>query len=184
MRPVSHQTARLSAGRHTGPEDGVCVLELASMLAGEPFTDRPRSVSPCVASLLRGLNDGLDDERRQALKRFAATSVGTVAPRGVERRRRRVVGRSIGTAAAHGGPLAWASRLVTGAYPYPVARETARRIAAGDDALYVRVLGLLDELILMRSPPDDRPFNLKALLGVRARRVRTDRDRFTAPGRR
>jgi hypothetical protein len=33
-------------GQHANPERGVCVMELASMLAGEPFTDHPRSVCP------------------------------------------------------------------------------------------------------------------------------------------
>jgi hypothetical protein len=32
----SYQTVRLSAGLHTGPDNGVCVMELASMLAHEP----------------------------------------------------------------------------------------------------------------------------------------------------
>jgi hypothetical protein len=40
MSPVSHQTIKLSKGKHRAPEDGACVMELASMLAGESFTDR------------------------------------------------------------------------------------------------------------------------------------------------
>lgn len=43
MSPVSYQTIKLSKGKHTDPEDGACVMELASMLAGEPFTDHPAS---------------------------------------------------------------------------------------------------------------------------------------------
>jgi hypothetical protein len=47
MTPLAgHQTARLSKGRDTSPEHGTCVMELASMLAGEPFSDAPRSVCP------------------------------------------------------------------------------------------------------------------------------------------
>jgi hypothetical protein len=155
MRPVSHQTVRLSPGRHSSPDDGVCVMELASMLAGEPFGDRPRAVSPSIASLLQGLNDGLDDERRQALKPFAATTVGTAADRAVERRRRREIGRSLGAMGGR-GPLGWASRVVTGAHPYPAARDAAGRIAAGDEVLHARLLRLLDGLIRMR-PEQARP---------------------------
>src|SRR5689334_2748249 len=88
MTPFSHQSVRLTAGRHTGPDHGACVMELASMLAGERFSDRPDSVSPALAAVLRGYNDGLDDERRQSLKRLAAASVGTRADRRTERRRR------------------------------------------------------------------------------------------------
>ena len=33
----SHQTVRLARGKHSSPRDGVCVMELASMLAGEQF---------------------------------------------------------------------------------------------------------------------------------------------------
>jgi hypothetical protein len=52
-------------------------MELASMLAGESFTDHPRSVSPVIATFLRSYNDIVDDERRQDLYRYAADVVGT-----------------------------------------------------------------------------------------------------------
>jgi hypothetical protein len=38
MRQVTYQTVSLGASRHESPEEGACVMELASMLAGEPFT--------------------------------------------------------------------------------------------------------------------------------------------------
>lgn len=87
MPPVSHQTIKLSRGRHSSPEHGACVMELASMLAGESFTDHPRSVSRPIASFLRGYNDFLDDRRRGDLYRFAARAVGTVASAEVEEAR-------------------------------------------------------------------------------------------------
>src|SRR5687768_4813859 len=102
MSTFSHQTATLSAGRHRHPDGGVCVMELASMLAGDRFTDQPRAVSPSIAALLRGYNDGLDDARRQTLKGFAAETVGTVAGRAVERSRRRQIGVGLGEAAGGG----------------------------------------------------------------------------------
>src|SRR5689334_7125558 len=73
----SHQTVDLSRGRHRDPDDGVCVMELASMLAGQRFTDRPATVSPLLCLVLQGYNDGLEHERRQTLKRFAATCLET-----------------------------------------------------------------------------------------------------------
>jgi len=79
LSPVSHQTIALGAGRHRGPESGACVMELASMLAHEPFSDHPESVCPVIAGFLRSYNDHVDPERRQDLYRYAARAVGTRA---------------------------------------------------------------------------------------------------------
>jgi hypothetical protein len=84
MQQVSHQTVKLSKGKHSSPKHGACVMELASMLAGEPFSDHPQSVSTPIASFLRAYNDMVDDERRQDLYEYAARTVGTVAPEWVE----------------------------------------------------------------------------------------------------
>jgi len=84
---ASHQTVRLARGRHDSPSHGVCVMELASMLAGERFTDSPRSVCPVVAAFMRTYNDAVDDTRRQDLYGFAAQSVGTAGDGRAARRR-------------------------------------------------------------------------------------------------
>jgi hypothetical protein len=73
----SFQTARLGTGSHERPGAVVCVMELASMIAGERFSDRPVSVCPVIGSILRAYNDGLDDQRRADLYRYAAEAVGT-----------------------------------------------------------------------------------------------------------
>jgi hypothetical protein len=52
-------------------------MELASMLAGERFGDRPASVCPVIGAILRAYNDNVDDRRRQDLYRFAADAVDT-----------------------------------------------------------------------------------------------------------
>jgi hypothetical protein len=87
MSRVSHQTIKLSPGKHYSPDDGACVMELASMLAGEPFNDHPASVCPVLGSLLRSYNDSVDDDVRQDLYAYAAKVVGTRADAEVERRR-------------------------------------------------------------------------------------------------
>src|SRR5947209_1839234 len=74
---ISHQNVRLGPGRHPRPGQEVCVLELASMLAGDRFGDRPVSVCPVIGAILRAYNDNIDDRRRQDLYRFAADVVGT-----------------------------------------------------------------------------------------------------------
>jgi hypothetical protein len=87
MSPVSHQTIKLSKGKHTSPEEGACVMEVASMLAGEPFTDHPASVCPVIASFLRAYNDSVDDGHRQDLYAYAARVVGSRASSRVQRAR-------------------------------------------------------------------------------------------------
>jgi len=77
MSPVTYQTIKLSKGKHSNPGDGACVMELASMLAGEPFTDHPASVCPVIGSFLRSYNDAIDDSRRQALYEYASKVVGS-----------------------------------------------------------------------------------------------------------
>jgi hypothetical protein len=62
-------------------------MELASMLAEEPFSDRPRNASPVVGAFLRTYNDGLDDERRQDLYPLASLIVGSAGRRLVEKER-------------------------------------------------------------------------------------------------
>jgi hypothetical protein len=90
MTQASHQTVRLSQGKHRDPDHGACVMELSSMLAGEPFTDRPRCVDPVIAGFLRTYNDGIDDRRRQDLLPFASEVVGTRATAGVQAERARM----------------------------------------------------------------------------------------------
>jgi hypothetical protein len=71
------ETLELARGSHEGPEDGACVMELASYLAGEEWSDEPECVSPVIGSFLRMWNDDLDDAARQALEPYAARVLGT-----------------------------------------------------------------------------------------------------------
>jgi hypothetical protein len=84
---VSHQTVRLRRGKHASPEKGVCVMELASMLAGEPFSDHPASACPVIGSFLRAYNDSVSDDRRQELYAYAARVVDSRCGTAVQRRR-------------------------------------------------------------------------------------------------
>jgi len=63
------------------------VMELASMLAGEPFTDHPASVCPVIASFLRSYNDSIDERRRQSLYEYASRVVGSRAGHRVQEAR-------------------------------------------------------------------------------------------------
>ncbi len=137
--PASHQNIRLDRGKHAAPEEGACVMELASMLAGERFSDSPRAVCPVLATVLRGYNDGIDDVRRQHLYRYAAAAVGT-RDRRARRRHAEVFMRFFAGRALRLPRLFTYSRLrVLGI----AARDYAR---SADDEAHRRFCELLDEL--------------------------------------
>jgi hypothetical protein len=62
-------------------------MEVASMLAGEVFTDEPRCVCPVIAEFLRTYNDHVNDDLRQDLFEYAALVVDTRADVRAERER-------------------------------------------------------------------------------------------------
>jgi hypothetical protein len=69
----------LGGGRHRDPRDGRCLLELVSVLAGEPWTDHPRCVHPVLAGIARRVNDACSDDGRDALIPLALPLIGTAA---------------------------------------------------------------------------------------------------------
>jgi hypothetical protein len=85
---LHHQTVRLTRGNHVSAQEGACVMELASMLADEPFGDQPRSACPVIGMVLRSYNDGLDDRRRQDLYAYASAVIGTRDPSATRKRLR------------------------------------------------------------------------------------------------
>src|SRR4051794_10522234 len=62
-------------------------MEVASMLAAEPFSDAPRCVCPVIAEFLRTYNDQVDNARRQDLYEYASLVVDTRDNARGERRR-------------------------------------------------------------------------------------------------
>src|SRR3954469_496352 len=141
---VSHQVARLARGRHASPGAGVCAMELASMLAHEPFSDRPPSVSPTIGAFLRTYNDGLDDERRQDLYSVAAAIVGTKSSRAVERER---VARCLAFAHRHRAARPGPRASLALATPEPAGAWAAKTaLAAG---AHEQALALVDELVAL-----------------------------------
>jgi hypothetical protein len=125
-------------------------MELASMLAHEPFSDRPGNTSRVIGAFLRTYNDGLDDRRRQDLYPLASLIVGTAGSRALEKDRasrclefaqilgaRPPAGRAaIGIATPEAsGSLAALAALRTGPSRQVHARtlEFARELVAGRD---------------------------------------------------
>jgi hypothetical protein len=68
---------RLSAGSHESPREGICAMELSSLLADEKFSDRPKCVCRVVAAFMRSLNDRASHADRQRLIPYASRVLGT-----------------------------------------------------------------------------------------------------------
>jgi hypothetical protein len=155
---VSHQTIKLGVGSHRSPKDGACVMELASMLADEPFSDHPESVCPVIAGFLRSYNDHVGPGPRQDLYRYAARVVGTRAEAATERERARLCLRW--------ARLTWDTpplrvrilhRLFRCQGPDVDGVYAARAALATHpaDVAHRRALALLDELIALGGARDD-----------------------------
>ena len=96
FRPATQQgelaieSLHLAPGSHSSPREGVCVVELASLMAGEKFSDHPRCVCDVIAAFLRSLNDRVGHSDRQRLRPYAGRAVGSSAARRITRQRRDV----------------------------------------------------------------------------------------------
>jgi hypothetical protein len=72
---------RLDKGSHRASSGRACAMEAASWLAGEPWSDHPRSVHPVIAGVARRANDEVDDAERQRLWPLILASLDTARPR-------------------------------------------------------------------------------------------------------
>jgi hypothetical protein len=172
MPPVSHQTIKLSRGRHSSAEHGACVMELASMLAGEGFSDHPRSVSRPIASFLRGYNDLVDDRRREDLYGYASKAVGSADSAAIEEARAARL-------------LAWADELwerraarsllqrmrmrrvlkERSSDAEPAGTYAVHAIAKVTDESHAAALALVDELIAMGDASGSGPQGVELATG-------------------
>jgi len=155
MGPVTQQTIRLSRGKHSSPEEGACVMELASMLAGEPFSDHPVSVCPVISSFLRAYNDSIDGERRQDLYAHAANVVGSRGSEELQEARAERLDAWI----SDRKPRRW-TRFLFPALLAALANMLANdvlgiravhAIRTHDDQTHAEVLALIDELLALRT---------------------------------
>ena len=72
----------LSRGKHRSPRKGACFMELASYLAGEPWSDHPRCTHPLVAVVARLVNDHMSDGQRQRLAPLIPEVIGLTSDDG------------------------------------------------------------------------------------------------------
>lgn len=156
MSPTSFQTVRLARGRHQSPDQGACVMELASMLAVEPFSDHPHSVCPVIAAFLRAYNDGLPDDRRQDLFEYAAKVVGTGSGRRVRRARARRCLLWFASEVPGANAPSRLSLLAAGWTLGSVGRAAARA-SRSSLSTHRSVLHMLDELVELGGPAPGVP---------------------------
>ena len=66
----------LSRGKHRRPEQGACFMEMASVLAGETWSDAPPCTHPLLARLARRVNDLTSDAGRRRLAPMIPSVIG------------------------------------------------------------------------------------------------------------
>jgi hypothetical protein len=155
MSVPNHQTIKLSKGKHTSPEEGACVMELASMLAGEQFSDHPACACPVIGSFLRAYNDSIDDDHRQDLYAYASKIVDTRSSAQLQRARadrlfewafemrlRRLPRKLLPSAVR---PVGLRRQPPMDA----IGTHTVHAISRHTDATHAKVLALLDELLVI-----------------------------------
>jgi hypothetical protein len=66
----------LSRGKHRSPRKGACFMELASVLAGERWSDHPACTHPLLAAVARHVNDYTSDAGRSRLADLIPSVIG------------------------------------------------------------------------------------------------------------
>jgi hypothetical protein len=136
-------------------------MELASMLAGEAFTDHPRSVCPVIGAFLRTYNDSIDDERRQALYAYAAKVVGSRGPEELERERLHHVANVWADLQLQCHPWTrWLPERLRAAFRprlRAIPRHLADMLAAHESEMQMGAMRLVDELLALGAADSSPP---------------------------
>lgn len=75
----------LASGGHSPTDGEYCAMEAVAYIAGEPWSDSPACACPVIAAFMRGWNDGLPDDERDALLRpLIPRLVGTRSTAAIE----------------------------------------------------------------------------------------------------
>ena len=83
------KTIKLQNGAHDSFEDGMCAMEAAAYIAGEPHTDHPACACPVITAFMISWNDSISDteERTRLLSPLIPLTVGTRSTKEIENRR-------------------------------------------------------------------------------------------------
>lgn len=77
----------LDDGAHSGPGDGICLLEAVAYITGEPWSDRPACACPVIARYAMNLNDRMPEDQRQRLLPYIVRIAGSRATPEIEQQR-------------------------------------------------------------------------------------------------
>lgn len=77
MSTIPNYMPVLSRGAHSGPSEGACIMEYASFLAGEEWSDTPSCTHTVLALVAQRINDDLSDADRHMLFPLLARLMGT-----------------------------------------------------------------------------------------------------------
>jgi hypothetical protein len=163
---------QLRAGAHLAPEDGACLMEYVSVLAGTAFNDHPSCTDPTLATVARLVNDASTDAGRPQLAAFAPLLAETGSSPDA-RRTAAVVRATVLAAAAAAGDDAGLRRPLRGAerrYDRVSGTGTRAALARRLDALHRYGSGRrrleLSVLALRDLPESRRDPALRAALGA------------------
>lgn len=67
----------LSRGNHYNPQQGACVMEMVSYVAGEDWSDTPECTNTELAFLAQKVNDFVSDDNRNAIALMVPRFIGT-----------------------------------------------------------------------------------------------------------
>lgn len=154
MSSHPEQLPHLRTGWHLGPDDGTCLMEHVSQVAGLKFTDTPRCTDPLLAALAQLVNDAVSDRARPQLLSFARQLASR--PRAGKVLHRQSCSQCLGqhSSAAQRGETSGATRHGRdGGPPQPAA---AAPTSAPDCSTSCTAGGLLDMPSCRRSVPPPR----------------------------
>jgi hypothetical protein len=89
LPPLGFFGIDLRKGAHEERERGVCAMEAAAWLAGEPHSDSPQCVCAVLGAFVRSWNDALpsDEDRNRLLKPLIPRLIGTASTAAVREKR-------------------------------------------------------------------------------------------------
>jgi len=91
LKITDMKDTKLFKGIYTNNAQGANVMELASYMAKEPWSNQPQCVCRVLAVYAARLNDGFDDEARQKLKSLIPLLINTRADSKIESKRSRFI---------------------------------------------------------------------------------------------
>lgn len=163
---------QLRAGAHLAPEDGACLMEYVSVLAGTAFNDHPSCTDPTLATVARLVNDASTGAGRPLLAPFAPLLAETGSAPDA-RRTAAVIRATVRAASGAAGDPPRLRRLLRGAERrYDLVTRTGRLagLARRLDTLHRYGAGRrrleLSILLLRELPGSQRDAALRATLAA------------------